>query len=63
MEEIKQHSFREIRQAAKSAQRREDALSIKQGIDPEIIQQKNSAFKENIFKNSPIKRAGKVIAL
>ena len=63
MEKFKQQSFREMRQAEKAAQRRADALAIIQGIHPEVIQQKNSAFKKNIFKNAPIKRAGKVIAL
>ncbi len=63
MENNKQQSFREIRQAEKAAQRRADALAIEQGVDPAVIQQNNSAFKKNIFKNSPIKRNGRIVCI
>jgi hypothetical protein len=63
MKKIKQPSFREIRQPEKIAQRRADALAIKQGVDPAIIQQQNSIFKENPFSNAPIKRNGRVVAI
>ncbi len=58
-----QPSFREIRQAEKIAQRKADAIALQQGVDPAIIQQKNSIIKENIFANAPIKRNGRVVAI
>ena len=63
MKNSKQSGFREMRQAEKVAQRRADALAIKQGVDPAIIQQQNSIFKENPFSNAPIKRNGRVVAI
>ncbi len=63
MKDNKQPSFREARQVEKIAQRRADALAIEQGVDPAIIQQQNSIFKENIFANAPIKRNGRVVAI
>lgn len=63
MKNIKQPSFREIRQAQKVAQRNADAMAIKQGADPATIQIANSAFNTDMFKNAPITRAGKVVIL
>ena len=63
MNHSKQPSFREIRQAEKCAQRKEDAVSIQEGADPVDIQNQNSIFKENIFSNAPIKRNGRIVAI
>jgi len=62
MKNSKPDNLRELRQAEKIAQRKSDAVAIKQGIDPSVIQQNNSIFEEGLFANAPIKRNGRVVA-
>lgn len=49
------------RQAEKQASRRRDAVRLKQGVNPEEIQKKNSVFNAEVVKSAKIHNLADIV--